>query len=404
MTKVTDMIGRDKILRIAILSSSQDHMESIRKMLLETSPGRRIRLFKDDLGKASTVADQDAPDLIILDGMTGELAELADLERMVQRYPGVALIALCEKVSSEFLISAMRVGVRDVLPLPVVPQALLDAVTRVEQRLESSTSRPQLLGKVLAFIACKGGSGATFLASNIGYILAAKEEGAKVVLLDLNLQFGDAALFVSDHVPANTVADVTDNIARLDASFLASSMIQVLPNYCVLAAPEDPERAVDVTPEHVEVLLNLARASYDYIILDIGRILNATSVKALDQADLIFPVLQELLPFIRDSKRLIHTLLSLGYPKEKIRPIVNRYVRGGDIQLDDVESALGLKVFKTIPNSYEAVSKSVNQGVPVFKIARHDPVTKALEEMVHELTEVPQARKAGWLSHLFHSA
>ena len=275
-------------------------------------------------------------------------------------------------------------------------------VGRIEAKLKKADPM-QKRAKVIAFVASKGGSGATFLACNLGYVLAATNE-AKVALLDLNLQFGDAALFVSDHVPANTLANVTANISRLDASLLTSSMVQVLPNFGVLAAPEDAEHAQDVKPEHIEALLKLTSAQYDYVIMDIGRTLNATSVKALDHADLIFVVLQQTLPFIRDSKRLIHALQSLGYTKDKVHLIINRYEKGGDIRLEDVEATLGMKVFKTIPNSYEAVSASVNQGVPMMKIARHDPVTKALQEVAQKLTEGSHTKKNGWLASLLHHA
>ena len=78
-------------------------------------------------------------------------------------------------------------------------------------------------------------------------------------------------------------------------------------------------------PEHVEALIRLAKQHYDFVVLDIGRTLNATSVKALDYADNIFLVLQQTLPFIRDTKRLIKILLSLGYAKAKINLLINRY-------------------------------------------------------------------------------
>ncbi|UUZ47575.1 AAA family ATPase [Massilia sp. B-10] len=130
---------------------------------------------------------------------------------------------------------------------------------------------------MLAFVSCKGGSGATFLATNLGYALASLEN-KKVCLLDLNLQFGDATLFVSEHKPVATLADVCKQIHRIDPSFLAASMVSVTPNFSVLAAPEDPSHSEDVKPEHVDTLLKLARRHYDFILLDIGRTLDAVSV------------------------------------------------------------------------------------------------------------------------------
>lgn len=388
-------------MKIAVISASKTHLDAIQQVLMgEGALTRTVMLFNGGMEHLGPVADQKRPDLIILDGPCREPDDLDAVEQVGQRHPGMAFIVLSEHQPPEFLLKAMQIGVRDVLPSPASAEALRAAVERIERKTAAGAA-PARKGKVLAFLPCKGGSGATFLATNLGYTLAAGLE-KKVVLLDLNLQFGDASLFISDHVPANTLADVARNISRLDASFLASSMVDVLPNYGVLAAPEDPERAAEVKPEHIDVLLNLAKAHYDYVILDIGRNLNATSVKALDHADVIFPVLQETLPFIRDAKRLIHALYGLGYSRDKIHLIINRYEKGGDIRLEDVERALEMKVFSTVPNSFEAVSKSVNQGVPIMKIAKHDPVTKALRELSQELVEGGEARKGGWLAHLLH--
>jgi pilus assembly protein CpaE len=389
-------------MKIIVISPNKVLKEQIRQSLQGIDAARQVLLLDDGLENLALAANQEHPDIIIMEGMCHETNKLNVLEQFNQQHPDIALVILCENASSEFLMGAMRSGVKDVLHLPLVMNELQTTVGRVEAKLKKADPM-QKRAKVIAFVSSKGGSGATFLACNLGYVLAATSE-AKVALLDLNLQFGDAALFVSDAVPANTLADVTANISRLDASLLTSSMVQVLPNFGVLAAPEDIEHAQDVKPEHIEALLKLTSAQYDYVIMDIGSTLNASSVKALDHADLICVVLQGTLPFIRDSKRFIHTLQSLGYTKDKVHLILNRYEKGGDIRLEDVEATLGMKVFKSIPNSYEAVSASVNQGVPIMKIARHDPVTKALQEVAQKLTEGSHTKKNGWLASLLHHA
>jgi pilus assembly protein CpaE len=128
------------------------------------------------------------------------------------------------------------------------------------------------------------------------------------------------------------------------------------------------------------------------------------TVKALDHADLIFTVIQQTLPFIRDANRELHSLQSLGYAKDKVRLIVNRSDEGSDISLQDVERTLGVKVFRTIPNSYSAVSASVNQGVPIMRISAHDPVTKALQGIAQDLSGESTAKRSGWLRNLLHAA
>lgn len=390
-----------KTMKIVVLSARQTQQEAFLNLL----PGATLVATEFECDAAmvefNRAADQYRPDVLIMDCHDCKTSMLGTIEQVCMRYPEMAAIMLCDAPGSDFIISAMRAGVREVLSSPLDKEALLSAISRTEQRMSQTLSIAHKRGRVIAFIACKGGSGATFLATNAAYILA-EESGAKVALLDLNMQFGDASLFVSDLAPANTLADLADNISRLDAAFLNSSMIEVLPNYHLLPAPEDPGRAAGIRPEHLEVLLSLARAHYDYVFLDIGRLLNAATLKALDLADEVYPVLQETLPFIRDSKRLIHTLQALGYSRNKIRPLVNRYEKGGNISLDDVESALGVKIFGTIPNSYESVSSSVNQGIPIVQIARNDPVTKALNVFVQHLAGEVVEDKKGWLGRMFH--
>ncbi len=380
-------------------------MEAVRKVLAENFPERDVSMHVEGPGVLESVVSKSHPDLVLLDAIYYQTEPaLTALEHLIQGNPNMAVIQLSESMSSSCLVNAMHIGVREVLPLPLDEKLFIASVSHLTQKMKkpgANTGKPG--GKALAFIACKGGSGATFLATNLAYILAEKNP-VKVALLDLNLQFGDAALFLSDQEPANSLADVAENIARLDASFLVASMVQVLPNLSLLAAPENPERAVNVRPEHIEVILRLAKTHFDFVILDIGRALSAVSLKALDQADMIFPVLQETLPFIRDGKRLIHTMQALGYSNEKIQPVVNRHEKNGQILLKDVEAAMGMKVYRTIPNSYENVTTSVNQGIPIYKVDKRDPVTCALIEMANDFVAKPEDKKQGWLSRILHAA
>jgi pilus assembly protein CpaE len=346
------------------------------------------------------VADQLRPDLAILDSMCRDLDDLPVLEYVSEQHPQTVVMMLCANHTSEFLINAMRAGVREVLNSPVSKDVLLAAVERIEQRL-GLAAKPRETGTVIAFIPCKGGSGATFLATNLGYQLAT--ENKRVLLIDLNLQFGDALLFVHDSKPARNLADVARNIQRLDASFLAGNLVKISPNYGVLAAPEDPGQAMEVKPEHVEVLLNVAVNHYDFVILDLGRVLDAVTIKALDRAAFVFPVIQLSLPFLRDANRLISAFRTLGYSKDKIRLLVNRLEKTSDLKLADVERSLGMSAFKTLPNSYAAVASAVNQGQPIASFARGNPVAKGLQELARTLIE-PAAEGGSLLGKLLRRA
>lgn len=386
-------------MKITAISPNDKQLFEIARVLRERSLTDQVDVVPGLLDKLHKF-EGGAPDLLLVAQSLLNGDDLERLETLNIQHPDMAIIIICQQQTPDFLMQAMRSGVREVMPLPLDPAQLLGAVRRIDDKRNISARN---LGKVLAFISCKGGSGATFIATNLGYALAAAE-GKKVCVLDLNLQFGDASLFVSDQRPAASVASVAQQIHRLDHSLLLSSMVQVTPNFHVLAAPDDPTQANDVHPEHVDALLRLARHHYDFVLLDIGRSLDAVSVRALDQADMIFPILQATLPYIRDGKRLLQVFRSLDYRKDKIHLIVNRHSNTGDIRLRDCEQAYGMEMFRTIPNHYEAAAASVNQGVPILQLQRASPVSKALQDLARTLAGDSNPESRGWLSRILQRA
>jgi pilus assembly protein CpaE len=383
-------------LKIAVISPNSAHLEDIDRYLQTPNGSRSVALHEGGMSKVRVVADPQRPDLIILDSMCRDLEGIPVLEYVGAQHPHTVIVMLCANHTPDFLIHAMRAGVREVLKSPVTKEVLLSAVERIEQRL-GLAARPRDPGTIAAFIPCKGGSGATFIATNLGYQLAA--ENKKVLLIDLNLQFGDAVLFIHDNKPATNLGDVARNIQRLDASFLAGNLVKISPNYGVLAAPEDPGQAIEIKPEHIDVLLNVAVNHYDFVILDSGRVLDAVTIKALDRANYVFPVMQLTLPFVRDANRMISAFRTLGYSKEKIRLLVNRFEKSSELKLSDVERSLGLSAFQTLPNSYDAVAAAVNHGRPIASFARTNPVTKGLQELAQSLIP-PAAEATGLLGKL----
>jgi pilus assembly protein CpaE len=298
----------------------------------------------------------------------------------------------------EFLINSMRAGVREVLPSPVSAPALEAAVNRLATKLAGL--RGHNAGQMLAFMSCKGGSGATFLATNLGWQLA---ESKSVLLIDLDLQFGGALSYVNDSRPGSTIADVALDISRLDASFLAASTVRVTPNYSILAGPEDPSKAMEVKPEHVDAILGLAVSHYDFVLLDVGRVLNTLVIRALDRAHRIYPVLQPGLPHIRNASRLMGVFKSLGYPANKVELIVNRFEKAGEIGLGDIRRTLGSVNLLTIPDSYKEVNASINRGVPLAELSRSNPVNRTLADLALALSP-KQEESSSLFDRLFRRA
>ncbi|MCG2585813.1 AAA family ATPase [Massilia sp. TS11] len=339
----------------------------------------------------------EAPELVIIDASDFDATAAEGIDRLTRHYASASFMLLTRGEQQEVLIRAMRAGVREVLELPLVHRAFHEAMDRIDLAAGVANMRD---GKVLAFIACKGGSGATFISTNFAYALATLA-AKKVLLIDLHGQFGDATLYVSDQKPGMTLADVCSQIQRIDGAFLESSAVQVAPNFGVLAAADSDTAP---KPEQMETVLRIARQHYDYIVLDVGRQIDALSLRALDEADAIYPVLQLGLPDIRDGRRLLDIFRSLGYPIDQIRLIVNRYEKGGRLRLQDVQNALGAQVVHTVPNDYVAVTDSVNQGVPVLQIARASAVARSLAELVELVTSRRVAESKGLFDRLFGRA
>ena len=192
-------------MKIAINSRDEKTLSELGRLLRS-----RNRLDEINAGGEtveSLQAAQPLPDVLIFDRPSNDGADLAAIERLSNLHPRMAFIVLCHQQAPEFLLQAMRAGVRDVLPFPATPASLYAALERIEEKLER---REHGNGKVLAFISCKGGSGATFIASNLGYALAADGQHGVENLLDI---------FAKEMRVAMTLTGVT-SIAQIDRSTL----------------------------------------------------------------------------------------------------------------------------------------------------------------------------------------
>jgi pilus assembly protein CpaE len=381
-------------MKIVVISPSKTHLEAIGGAL--QGQGHTVLRFDGGKSRMREIAEQEQPDLMLVDGICCDTNELVYVEHVTSHHPHTAVVLLCSTHTPEFLINSMRAGVREVLPSPAPEAALEAAVNRVAAKLAGVPGRR--LGKILAFVSCKGGSGATFLATNLGWQLA---ESKSVLLIDLNLQFGDALAFVHDGKAPATLADVAKDIGRLDASLLAASTVKVAPNYSVLAAPEDLAHAMEVKPEHIEAILSVAVTQYDFVVLDVSRVLDTLTIKALDRAWRIFAVMQSGLPDLRNASKLLEAFGSLGYAADKAELIVNRFEKSSEIGIDQVQRSLGSIRLNTVPNSWREVATSINHGDPLMRSARNNTVSKHLAELAQTLSPKQQEENRGLLGRMF---
>ncbi len=381
------------ILRVLVLAPTQDALSRLFDSIPKRGASMQVSQQVGGTSELSAAILNGAADLAVAQLPSIGDSDLSLIEATLASQPRTTLILSCNESSSDFLLRAMRAGIREIV-LPDSPSdALEQAVARQLER-HAATVGPIRKARTIAFLSAKGGGGATFLATNLGFALAARDR--RVALFDLNLQFGEAALFVSEQQPTRTVADVAREIDRIDPAFLEANMMQPQSGYFVLPAPETPERAVDVRPETIERVLGLARSRYDFVLLDVGRVLDRVTVRALDEADTIYVVIQSTLPYLHNAKRLIGVLTGLGYERGKVKVMLNRYVKGDEIGVAEIEKTLGVEVAVQVPNSYATVAYSINHALSVLKHAPRDPVARSLADLAESLAPAPEQRR-GWL-------
>jgi pilus assembly protein CpaE len=193
------------------------------------------------------------------------------------------------------------------------------------------------------------------------------------------------------------------DIGRLDASLLAASAVKVAPGFSILAAPEDLSRALEVKAEHIDAILQVAVAQYDFVLFDLGLRVDPLAIRVMDRADRIFPVLQPSLPHIRNVTRLMQMFKSLGYPAGKVELLVNRSAGGTEIGLSDMRRSLGGATLVSVPDGGKDVDASINRGVPLAEMSRGSALCKRLVEIAHTLS--PRQKEApGFIGRLFRRA
>lgn len=384
-------------LKTSIICSSAQEREALLATLV-TPAGVEINVHVGDAKRLLAVMQKDQPNVVLLDLPVADNGAFEQIEAATLRVPGVMVLLVSPDTSIDLLKRAMQAGVRHILPAPLNKNSVLSAVDYLRESASLSSRLVANDGELLAFLNAKGGSGSTFLASNLGYAMAAT--GKKVLLVDLNLFFGDLVANVTDHRPGSSVLDIARQADMLDAALLASSVLAARENLYVLAAPQLPYRIDALTPAVLQKILDLALSQYDFVILDVGRTLDPTSIKALDMATRIYLILQLSLPAIQNVKRIETVFEGLGYGQGKLNVVVNRYEKNGGIGLDELERATQTKVARTVPASYEAVMASINEGVPLPILAPKDAVTHVLQAWANDLSPVTLKPKKGWFAAL----
>jgi pilus assembly protein CpaE len=344
--------------------------------------------------------------LLVCSSQAQRTADLEALETMTWSSPQLSVILISESDAKDDLVRAMRSGVREVVASPLAQSDLIAALRRVmahHEKMRIPDDGYVGVGKIVAFISCKGGSGSTFLAANTAHLIA-ETFNRRCVLVDLDLQYGDASYYMSQDAVKNNISDLTQQIDRLDAQLLSSCMHSISPRLNLLAAPDEPGVALAITASQLEQVLTLARRTHEFVVLDLDSTIDAVTLKALDMADVVYVAMECNLPVVRNAKKLVKLFRSLGYGDDKLRLLVNKYQSDGLLDVKSIEQAVGIKVHHTIPNQVAAVTEAFNLGKPLVLLDPQNGVLKALREITSTLLHAPLPKARGWMDRLMRKA
>ena len=253
-----------------------------------------------------------------------------------------------------------------------------------------------------AVVNAKGGSGATLLAANLAHVLA-KEGRQKVALIDMDLQFGTLGLYL-DLQPTMGIVEVLEYAHGLDAIALKAYMTEHESGVFMLAATQDSvvlPREIDL--EKLSNLLDTLQSTFDHVIVDLPRQIDAVTTTILERADNVVITTQQSLTHLRDTIRLRSILKDeLGINEQRLLVVVNRYDSNDAITIADINKMLSDGPVSLIPNDYKRVTENINLGIPLYKQSRHSAIAKAVVKLATRLSNRDiSADKSSVFSRMF---
>jgi len=313
--------------------------------------------------------------------------ELNTLAKLIQhREHNLSVIVTSSQATIENIRQIMRIGVVEYLPQPILKTELLNVLKIAASKLNHQIVPHSGHGSVFTFMKAGGGSGSTTLALQTAYSLMGqkkkKQETKKVCFLDFDLQFGNAALFL-DLDQKHSTKDVIENSERLDGEYIKSVMAKHSSGLYVLPAPEEIIPLEALTPQLIELIINIATEEFDHVVIDIPSSWTMWTNTVLKNSDKIYLVMQLTVKSIRQSRRLLDMVANQGLDEQNINVVANRYQKSfrGKKFIKKTEEALRHPINDFVANEYAIVSKSQDLGELIPVVKKRTTIEKQIDGM-----------------------
>lgn len=348
-------------------------------------------------GGAVEMALRDGARVVVLGPTVAVDTALAVGGQITAADPGTAVVMIAQRVTTELLRLALRAGLHDVLSADEqtyeevarsVREAHDAAVMRAGTTAVGEAPGPVTRARVVTVFSTKGGVGKSVIATNLAVALA-RGGDRTVVLVDLDLESGDVGILL-DIQPSHTIFDAAQALDRLDVEMLGGMLVAHGSGLLTLLAPVRPEDADMVTASRAGRIIDLVRQLADVVVIDTPGTMSELVLTAVDKSDVVLAVSTMDMPSVKNMRVALQKLRQLGVRSDLVRLVLNRADSKVLMEVSDVESALGAKVYARVPSD-RLVPRSVNKGVPIVTDQPKSGVARSIMDLAAEVVSVKEA-------------
>jgi pilus assembly protein CpaE len=373
------------VLRIAVVDPNDATRENLKTVLLGLdtvwleAECSRYAFFVD-------VVEQTKPDIgfIAMDSDPQRAVKL--IHETLQKAPNCSILVSSSSTDGRLILESMRAGAKEFLTEPLRPEDLVSALQRVKRQTAGASggsSRPEQC-QVFAVAGATGGVGSSSIAVNMACALASDSNNS-VVLVDLDVALGDADVFL-DTIPEYTLADIAQNVERLDLTLLKKSLTIHSSGVHLLPRPMQLEDVAIITPEKLQRVIGLLKTSFTHLVVDTSKSYSELDMLAIRSADEVLMITQLDLPCLRNVVRLLMTFDEDDALRQKVKVVVNRFGQdGGQISMKKAKDTIGRDVYWQIPNDYRVMVEVRNNGVPLLQHAPKAAITLSIGQLADAL-------------------
>lgn len=368
-----------------IILSDEFSTSEILKLFIEEFDNLELLESSTDLSEISDkVLSTKNKSIVIVDLSTNKKSKLDLILRLTKSCKNCKVLALSDNPSVDLIIEIMRAGAKEFVPVPILKNEFFNAVQKLIKEFDEPKKNNKC--KIISVFSNKGGIGKTSLATNLALELS-KITKENIALIDLNFQMGDITTFL-DLKPSFNISYMLENLDKINETFLLSTLEKYKgTSLYVLADPPYFKQADNIQPKQIAKLFQILKETFSYIIVDAEASFDGKNITALDNSDIILLVTVANLPALRNTQRCLELFEKLGYDKEKIKIIVNRYMENDEIKETDIEKVLSKDIYWKIPNNYFAIMSAINKGIPVSDINDSTNISQSYKGLAQYISD-----------------